>query len=496
MRLAMAQLASAANARDQVEAVLCGDSIFEALVAVANHQPPAGFTATAEGKVWTISDQAALAPLDEEHGWPLLVAVGDTEAGRCHLNLGALRLLSIGGPEGQSLAARIVSQLAERGASGDIELVVVGASANNEQVTVGGCAQALDAIQGSGEDGSPVVMVSLATPSADELARVVASLDQPGGLQAAVILGDGGPRGWPVRAEADEVVLERLGLVLSPLPDDPRSSMSAAAGAPAQDPPKPSRPSASFAIDAEGPRVRVLGSVSVEGAAEPVTGKALELVAYLACHPAGVGDDRLQTALWPERVPARGTFNNLMSLARRQLGTDAQGEPYLPHATERRYRLAALVGCDLHRFEALADEAGKLSGGEARKLLVSALGMVVGRPFDEVLGYEWAHRDGLVAAAERRIVSTAHRLAKDALAVGELELAEWAACQGLRAAPGDEVLFRDRMLAAHAAGNTTAVESVMDELRAHLDGEDPLDALHPDTVELHHRLGQRPLARR
>ncbi len=494
MGLALAHLASAADARNHVEAVLCGDSIFEALVA-ANHQPPAGFTATAEGKVWTISDQAALAPLDEEPEWPLLVAVGDTEAGRCHLNLGALRLLSIGGPEGQSLVARIASQLGQRAARGDIELVVVGACPNNA-VTVGGCAQALDAIQGSAEDGSPVVMVNRATPSADELARVVASLDQPGGLQAAVILGDGGPRGWPVRAEAAEVVLERLGLVLSPLPDDSKSSMSAAPGAPAQGPPKPSRPSASFAIDGEGPTVRVLGPVSVDGAAEPITGKALELVAYLACHPAGVGDDRLQTALWPERMPARGTFNNLMSLARRQLGTDAQGGPYLPHAIERRYRLAALVGCDLHRFEALADQAGKLSRGEARELLVRALGIVAGRPFDEVLGYEWAHRDGLVAAAERRVVSTAHRLAEDALADGELELAEWAACQGLRAAPGDEVLFRDRMLVAHAAGNTTAVESVMDELRAHLDGEDPLDALHPDTLELHHRLGQRPLARR
>lgn len=64
---------------------------------------------------------------------------------------------------------------------------------------------------------------------------------------------------------------------------------------------------------------------------------------------------------------------------------------------------------------------------------------------------------------------------------------------GTAGSPGDEVLFRDRMLVAHAAGNTTAVESVMDELRAHLDGEDPLDAMHPDTVELHHRLGQRPL---
>ncbi|HSH22576.1 MAG TPA: hypothetical protein VK975_00750 [Acidimicrobiales bacterium] len=128
--------------------------------------------------------------------------------------------------------------------------------------------------------------------------------------------------------------------------------------------------------------------------------------------------------------------------------------------------------------------------------MLCALGMVSGRPFDEVLGFEWAHRDGLVAAAERRVVFTAHRLAEDALADGELELGEWAACQGLRAASGDEVLFRDRMLVAHAAGNTTAVESVMDELRAHLDGEDPLDALHPDTVELHHRLGQHPLARR
>lgn len=41
---------------------------------------------------------------------------------------------------------------------------------------------------------------------------------------------------------------------------------------------------------------------------------------------------------------------------------------------------------------------------------------------------------------------------------GEIERALWASSQGLRAAPGDEVLYRDRMQAHDHAGNLAGVE--------------------------------------
>ncbi len=499
MDLGLAHLASAPHTPGSVEAVLSGDEVFEALLAEPDLGPPAGFVAMAEGKVWSLEDPSLASPLGEEAGWPLLVAVGETDAGRCHLNLGALALVAIAGPEAGSLVAQIADQLAQRARGGKIDLVVVGAEpgvAGPSLRRVETCAEGLAGLSGSGEDVPPRVLVCFIPLSGEEQGRLVDSLEQPHGLDAAVVLGDVGGRGWPVRAEVGQVVLERVALSLSPLAREREvlSPVPTEQQPPAT--PVPCRPGCNDAGAEAMPLVRVLGPVAVEGLVDPMGGKALELVVYLALHPRGVGDDGLQTALWPDRMPARGTFNNLVSLARRQLGSDADGSALLPHAVDRRYRLAPLVGCDLARFEALADQVDLVPGGDFLDLLVGALELVTGRPFDEADGYEWAHREGLVAAAERRVVAVAHRLAEEGLRAGDLERAEWAARQGLRAAPGDEALFRDRMLVAHAAGSTSAVESIMDELASHLDGEDPLSALHPDTVELYHRLGQRPLARR
>lgn len=60
----------------------------------------------------------------------------------------------------------------------------------------------------------------------------------------------------------------------------------------------------------------------------------------------GAGLFELSGALWPERAPRGATFNNLVSLARRQLGSAADGTLHLPHAEGRRYRVGPGVVSD------------------------------------------------------------------------------------------------------------------------------------------------------
>lgn len=227
--------------------------------------------------------------------------------------------------------------------------------------------------------------------------------------------------------------------------------------------------------------VEVLGAVRAcrDGeAVEMGRRRPLELVAYLAVHPDGVGEERLRTALWPDGS-ARGTFNNTVSVARAALGT-VNGELLLPTLGEdRRYRLAAAVRCDLTAFTSLSAEADLVE-------LEAALGLVRGRPFDATAGFEWAWREGFVALAERAVAAVAHRAASAALDLGDVDRALAAVDAGLRAAPCDEQLYRDRMCAWDVAGNAAAVESVMAELRAQLD-VDSVDALHPDTVAVYRR---------
>jgi hypothetical protein len=82
-------------------------------------------------------------------------------------------------------------------------------------------------------------------------------------------------------------------------------------------------------------------------------------------------------------------------------------------------------------------------------------------------------------------------MAQLCLDAGDLAGAEWAAHQGLRASPGNEALFRDRMQAADAAGNPAGVEAVMDELCEFIEGGNPYDTLHPETIATYEKLSKR-----
>jgi len=127
----------------------------------------------------------------------------------------------------------------------------------------------------------------------------------------------------------------------------------------------------------------------------------------------------------------------------------------------------------------------------AIRTLGTALELVSGQPFAGVRqGYEWAHTQGFVASMET-VAAEAHHLAQLAGRSRDPELAQWAACQGLLASPGDESLYRDRMLACDVAGNPAGVEAVMGELLAAVEAIEPYDTLHAETVALYERLSHR-----
>ena len=105
-----------------------------------------------------------------------------------------------------------------------------------------------------------------------------------------------------------------------------------------------------------------------------------------------------------------------------------------------------------------------LEPSEAVKELRAALELVRGQPFADTRGYEWAYSEGLVANIEVTVADAAHQLSALYLDVGDSAGATWAAERGLKAAPGDEILYRDRMLACDLAGNPAGVEAVMKEL--------------------------------
>jgi hypothetical protein len=103
--------------------------------------------------------------------------------------------------------------------------------------------------------------------------------------------------------------------------------------------------------------VRVLGPVSIAGAARPFSrAGSRDLVVYLALHPRGVPNDQWATALWPDRAMSPATLHSTASAARRALGTSRGGDDHLPRS-HGQLRLAGSVTSDWRRFTVLSHSA-------------------------------------------------------------------------------------------------------------------------------------------
>jgi len=194
------------------------------------------------------------------------------------------------------------------------------------------------------------------------------------------------------------------------------------------------------------------------------------LTAYLACHRGPATTSGIQDAIWNGRAVESKTLWNLVARTRRALGSFDDGTPVMPQADRTKHTIALdpQVATDLAFLRTSYELAVESSSAEAIPLLRDALNLVEGPPFDAV-GYDWAHHiHQHVAEASALIEQAAELLARLAHADGDTDLARHALVQGLRALPGNEVLYRHRMQLEYEAGNTPGVQSAFDGLVAYL----------------------------
>jgi hypothetical protein len=257
--------------------------------------------------------------------------------------------------------------------------------------------------------------------------------------------------------------------------------------------------------------VTLLGPVSVRapGHLDPARlAMATEIVVYLATHPGGVHPNALSSAIWPRGVTA-DTRDAALDLVREWLGSDDIGRPHLAADATGRLRLGSGVWVDWQVFctlITLAGQAAEQGNGTGRAhrggahamgagreeheqlettLLTEALGLITGpflagAPAD---GYCWLAADGLEYEVEARAADAAHRLAELRLAADDADAAMAAVRSGLRAAPFDELLWRDLLLVAHATGDGELLRSVIGEVCDWARVDDRLD-LAPETEDL------------
>lgn len=155
-----------------------------------------------------------------------------------------------------------------------------------------------------------------------------------------------------------------------------------------------------------------------------------------------------------------------------------------------RYRLSSSVLLDHDRFEVAVGRA-RHEPENATDYLQTALSLVRGVPLSSTAHeYPWASNDTHRIA--QQIVDTGHMLAELALETEQLDLATWAAEQGLLACPQAEPLYRDLMRSAAARGDVARLPSLMSRLRSVVSDDtachDADDWLAPETVFLYEGL--------
>jgi hypothetical protein len=232
----------------------------------------------------------------------------------------------------------------------------------------------------------------------------------------------------------------------------------------------------------------VMGTFGIDGGTEINRPRSREFAAYLALHPDGVDEGRLKAALWRERAPTTGSFNQTVSAARSALGAGPDGQLHIPHVSGRLYRAGPYMITDFAMLKAAYRWAAAKLSDSAAAVLAAWLGYVRGLPLEGTPGFEWAHSEGIVTEITQVVSDAAHLVATWALEHGDPDGALAAAERGCRGAPGNEILYRDRMLAHEMAGNTAAVKAVMDELCHVIETVEPYDGIHSETLALYERL--------
>ncbi len=500
-------------------------------------EAPPGFHVGDDGTTWTLPKDPRLELLLAEADsvpapLPTLATLGKKDGDEFLLNLEHMAALSLEGNHQAilELCAAMAMQLASSHLADDLTVLCVGfgreltmlerveyvpdlASATErirhhqrQNQALLGSHHPVDhsRIGGNGDFSHPMVALVPNRLSREDACELLEACDSSVSVVAHGLEG----ASWVGQFNEHGLLLQPIGLQLEAhgLPDaaivafaELASSAKDTEGVALTVPPEPQSievryDSSAIGLPAADIEVRVLGTIEVLGAAQPFTSRrALDLVTYLAFHPEGADRDQLRTHIWPsDEPPSESTLANTVSRARKALGTNEDGDLYLPRVSAKGiYQLRAGVGTDVGRFESLISTARKDVGERSREQLQSALDLVRGTPFTGGAGdmFRWADF-GLRTHIDCLVDTAAHELAEMHLEVGDTENAKRAVLTSLRVVGVCEQCYRLRLMAA--AENPTEVRQIMAELVRLLKREsnqpESDDLIGPELLELYEQL--------
>ena len=207
-------------------------------------------------------------------------------------------------------------------------------------------------------------------------------------------------------------------------------------------------------VNTPDPQLLLLGPVQLinpRGQAPCRAAKqCLEYCAWIVRYP-----NQTATTMMRSLLVAEGTRRSNMSRLRLWLGTNNNGQPYLPEAYTGRIRMDPSVCTDWDRLHMI------LPGGINRateKSLTDALRLVRGAPLADTAPGQWHWAEEWRHEMTTTIRDIGVALGDMAIERGDIDLARWATSRALLAAPEDDKLMATRIRIEHLAGNHLEVE--------------------------------------
>jgi len=196
--------------------------------------------------------------------------------------------------------------------------------------------------------------------------------------------------------------------------------------------------------------VRVMGRPCVEhvqhGEVSFERSRSEELVSWLGLHPERRRRSAARAEMW--NVPVKdSTFSNITSDVRRTLTTfelPPEGEQWLSVTLNDDLPLHPRIVTDVQLLEGCLDHTRRYPEDGGQDVLMSALELVRGSPFDGSR-YLWRDGTGLATTIAMLIVRAALLCAELALEAGDSETVYRSTAKGLCAVPGHEGLVSIRM---------------------------------------------------
>jgi DNA-binding SARP family transcriptional activator len=234
--------------------------------------------------------------------------------------------------------------------------------------------------------------------------------------------------------------------------------------------------------------VRVLtNAATIAGATEPINrnGRSFEFVTLLALS-GGLSKEDARAAIYGSGSSTEN-IANMAYKARKMLGTDSDGQPFLPEASSTGIlALSHRVITDLTRLSDIVTAASTADPDEAIDLYSVALELIEvtpGSPIDHSWNW-WIH---YAAIAERAALEAACNLARLTIDTGgDLDAARHGINQARAVAPYAEELYRSAIELAGAAGNLGWAQREWDELRRMLADLSPGAAPSLETESAYH----------